>query len=58
MPRYVLRKAPLLKEFNHMLVSEHLLGGLVRQEEVSMIPPAVLDVQAVWSLHVQGEGFA
>eukprot|EP00667_Euglena_gracilis_P004318 EG_transcript_4336 len=45
MPRHVLRRSAALKGFNRMLVAEHMLGGLARQEEVSMIPPTLLDIR-------------
>jgi multisite-specific tRNA:(cytosine-C5)-methyltransferase len=44
-PKNVIRKYEPFKEFQKFLVSETGVGNISRQEQVSMIPPLVLDVQ-------------
>lgn len=44
-PKNVIRKYEPFKEFQKFLVSETGVGNISRQEEVSMIPPMILDVQ-------------
>ncbi|KAJ3188828.1 tRNA (cytosine(34)-C(5))-methyltransferase [Gaertneriomyces sp. JEL0708] len=44
--RTVLRKSPVLSKFHRFLVSETEVGNISRQEEVSMIPVSLLDVQS------------
>ncbi|KAF2169325.1 hypothetical protein M409DRAFT_65027 [Zasmidium cellare ATCC 36951] len=44
-PKNVIRKYEPFKEFQKFLVSETGVGNISRQEEVSMIPPMLLDVQ-------------
>ncbi|KAI8872761.1 S-adenosyl-L-methionine-dependent methyltransferase [Ramicandelaber brevisporus] len=44
-PRAVLRKAEGLNRFHKFLVTETEVGNTCRQEEVSMIPPMLLDVE-------------
>ncbi|KAK4626265.1 RNA cytosine C(5)-methyltransferase NSUN2 [Fulvia fulva] len=44
-PKNVIRKYEPFKEFQKFLVSETGVGNISRQEEVSMIPPLLLDVQ-------------
>lgn len=44
-PKNVIRKYGPFKEFQKFLVSETGVGNISRQEQVSMIPPLVLDVQ-------------
>ncbi|CAK3765331.1 S-adenosyl-L-methionine-dependent methyltransferase [Lecanosticta acicola] len=44
-PKNVVRKYEHFKEFQKFLVSETGVGNISRQEEVSMIPPFLLDVQ-------------
>jgi multisite-specific tRNA:(cytosine-C5)-methyltransferase len=44
-PKNVVRKYEPFKEFQKFLVSETGVGNISRQEEVSMIPPMLLDVQ-------------
>lgn len=43
-PKNVVRKYEPFKEFQKFLVSETGVGNISRQEEVSMIPPMLLDV--------------
>ncbi|KAL3110235.1 hypothetical protein niasHT_015838 [Heterodera trifolii] len=45
MPRSMLRRHPILKEFHEFLVNETELGNMSRQETCSMVPPLLLDVQ-------------
>ncbi|KAF2864324.1 S-adenosyl-L-methionine-dependent methyltransferase [Piedraia hortae CBS 480.64] len=45
-PKQVVRKYEPFKEFQKFLVSETGVGNISRQEEVSMIPPLLLDVKA------------
>ncbi|KAF1825360.1 S-adenosyl-L-methionine-dependent methyltransferase [Dissoconium aciculare CBS 342.82] len=44
-PKNVVRKYGPFKEFQRFLVSETGVGNISRQEQVSMIPPLLLDVQ-------------
>lgn len=44
-PKNVIRKYEPFKEFQRFLVSETGVGNISRQEEVSMIPPLLLDVE-------------
>ncbi|QIW97715.1 hypothetical protein AMS68_003233 [Peltaster fructicola] len=44
-PKNVIRKYEPFKEFQKFLVSETGVGNISRQEQVSMIPPLLLDVQ-------------
>ncbi|KAK3073001.1 tRNA (cytosine-5-)-methyltransferase ncl1, partial [Teratosphaeriaceae sp. CCFEE 6253] len=44
-PKNVVRKYEPFKEFQRFLVSETGVGNISRQEQVSMIPPLVLDVR-------------
>ncbi|USW48889.1 Putative SAM-dependent methyltransferase RsmB/NOP2-type, RNA (C5-cytosine) methyltransferase [Septoria linicola] len=44
-PKNVVRKYEPFKDFQRFLVSETGVGNISRQEEVSMIPPLLLDVQ-------------
>lgn len=44
-PKNVVRKYEPFKEFQKFLVSETGVGNISRQEQVSMIPPLLLDVQ-------------
>lgn len=44
-PKNVVRKYEPFKEFQRFLVSETGVGNISRQEQVSMIPPLLLDVQ-------------
>ena len=44
-PKTVMRRSPLLKQFQNFLVSETQIGNISRQEAVSMIPPLVLDAK-------------
>lgn len=44
-PKNVIRKYEHFKEFQKFLVSETGVGNISRQEEVSMIPPFLLDVK-------------
>ncbi|EME46093.1 hypothetical protein DOTSEDRAFT_70180 [Dothistroma septosporum NZE10] len=44
-PKNVIRKYEPFKDFQKFLVSETGVGNISRQEEVSMIPPLLLDVQ-------------
>jgi len=44
-PKNVVRKYEPFKEFQKFLVSETGVGNISRQEQVSMIPPLVLDVK-------------
>ncbi|GIZ42615.1 hypothetical protein CKM354_000587500 [Cercospora kikuchii] len=44
-PKNVVRKYEPFKDFQKFLVSETGVGNISRQEEVSMIPPLLLDVQ-------------
>ncbi|KAL1586339.1 hypothetical protein WHR41_05413 [Cladosporium halotolerans] len=44
-PKNVVRKYEPFKDFQKFLVSETSVGNISRQEQVSMIPPLVLDVQ-------------
>ncbi|EME83440.1 uncharacterized protein MYCFIDRAFT_154036 [Pseudocercospora fijiensis CIRAD86] len=44
-PKNVVRKYEPFKEFQKFLVSETGVGNISRQEEVSMIPPLLLDVE-------------
>lgn len=44
-PKHVVRKYEPFKEFQRFLVSETSVGNISRQEQVSMIPPLLLDVQ-------------
>ena len=44
-PKNVVRKYGPFKEFQRFLVSETGVGNISRQEQVSMIPPLVLDVR-------------
>ena len=43
-PKNVVRKYESFKEFQRFLVSETGVGNISRQEEVSMIPPLLLDI--------------
>jgi multisite-specific tRNA:(cytosine-C5)-methyltransferase len=45
-PKNVVRKYEPFKEFQRFLVSETGVGNISRQEQVSMIPPLLLDVQS------------
>lgn len=45
-PKNVIRKYDPFKEFQRFLVSETGVGNISRQEEVSMIPPLLLDVES------------
>jgi multisite-specific tRNA:(cytosine-C5)-methyltransferase len=45
-PKNVVRKYGPFKEFQRFLVSETGVGNISRQEQVSMIPPLLLDVQS------------
>lgn len=44
-PKNVVRKYEPFKDFQKFLVSETSVGNISRQEQVSMIPPLLLDVQ-------------
>lgn len=44
-PKNVVRKYEPFKDFQRFLVSETGVGNISRQEEVSMIPPLLLDVE-------------
>ncbi|KAK1004915.1 tRNA (cytosine-5-)-methyltransferase ncl1 [Friedmanniomyces endolithicus] len=44
-PKHVVRKYEPFKEFQRWLVSETGVGNISRQEQVSMIPPLVMDVR-------------
>ncbi|KAK4963291.1 tRNA (cytosine-5-)-methyltransferase ncl1 [Elasticomyces elasticus] len=44
-PKHVVRKYEPFKDFQKWLVSETGVGNISRQEQVSMIPPLVLDVR-------------
>ena len=44
-PKNVVRKYEPFKEFQKFLVSETGVGNISRQEQVSMIPPLVLDIK-------------
>ncbi|CZT20829.1 related to tRNA (cytosine-5-)-methyltransferase [Ramularia collo-cygni] len=44
-PKNVVRKYEPFKEFQRFLVSETGVGNISRQEQVSMIPPLLLDVE-------------
>ena len=41
-PRAILRKLPALRPFHQFLVAENVVGGMNRQEAVSMLPPLLL----------------
>ena len=49
-PKSVVRKYEPFKEFQKFLVSETGVGNISRQEQVSMIPPLLLDVRAEHSV--------
>ena len=44
--RKTIRKHPALNDFHKFLILHTEIGHITRQETVSMVPPAVLDVQA------------